>query len=49
MLVEVPHNTVMQGHVLDKLRELPSDSVDVVVTSTPYYGLRDYGPDCVSI
>jgi site-specific DNA-methyltransferase (cytosine-N4-specific) len=49
MLVEVPHNTVLQGHVLDKLRELPSDCVDVVVTSTPYYGLRDYGPDCVSV
>jgi site-specific DNA-methyltransferase (adenine-specific) len=49
MLVEVPHNTVMQGHVLDKLRELPNDCVDVVVTSTPYYGLRDYGPDCVSV
>jgi site-specific DNA-methyltransferase (cytosine-N4-specific) len=49
MLVEVPRNTVMQGHVLDKLRELPSDCVDVVVTSTPYYGLRDYGPDCVSV
>jgi DNA modification methylase len=49
MLVQVPHNTVMQGHVLDKLRELPNDCVDVVVTSTPYYGLRDYGPDCVSV
>ena len=49
MLVTVPHNVVMQGHVLDRVSELPSDSVDVVVTSTPYYGLRDYGPDCVSI
>ncbi|MDD5240014.1 MAG: site-specific DNA-methyltransferase, partial [Candidatus Nanoarchaeia archaeon] len=37
------------GHVLDKLRDLPNDCVDVVVTSTPYYGLRDYGPDCVSV
>ena len=45
----MPHNTVLQGHVLDKLRQLPSDCVDVVVTSTPYYGLRDYGPDCISI
>ncbi len=49
MLINVPHNTVMQGHVLDKLKELPNDCVDVVVTSTPYYGLRDYGPDCISI
>jgi DNA modification methylase len=49
MLVSVPRNTVMQGHVLDQLRELPNDCVDIVVTSTPYYGLRDYGPDCISI
>ena len=49
MLAQVPHNTVIQGHVLDKLRELPNDCIDVVVTSTPYYGLRDYGPDCISI
>jgi len=49
MIVEVPRNTVLQGHVLDKLRDLPNDCVDVVVTSTPYYGLRDYGPDCVSV
>lgn len=43
MLVEVPRNTVLQGHVLDRLRELPCDCVDVVVTSPPYWGLRDYG------
>ena len=43
MLVEVPRNIVMQGHVLDKLAELPCDCVDVVVTSPPYWGLRDYG------
>lgn len=31
------------GHVIDKLREMPDRSVHCVVTSPPYYGLRDYG------
>lgn len=46
---EVPKNTVLQGHVLEKLKELPNDCVDVVITSTPYWGLRDYGPECTAI
>lgn len=33
---------IMQGHVLAVLRELPSESVHVVCTSPPYYGLRSY-------
>lgn len=32
-----------QGHVLDLLRQLPAESVHTVVTSPPYFGLRDYG------
>lgn len=31
------------GHVLDALAELESESVQCVVTSPPYWGLRDYG------
>lgn len=38
-----PWLTVYQGHVLDVLRELPEESVHCVVTSPPYWGLRDYG------
>src|SRR5271157_2627802 len=34
---------ILVGHVLSKLRELPDESVHCVVTSPPYYGLRDYG------
>ena len=30
------------GHVLDKLAELPAESVQCMVTSGPYWGLRDY-------
>lgn len=33
---------ILEGHVLDRLRELPDNSVHCVVTSPPYWGLRDY-------
>lgn len=36
---------ILIGDVRDRLRSLPSDSVDCVVTSPPYWGLRDYGVD----
>ena len=35
--------TIMQGDVVEKLRELKDQSVHCVVTSPPYWGLRDYG------
>lgn len=34
-----------QGDVVDILRRLPAQSVHCVVTSPPYWGLRDYGND----
>ena len=37
--------TLHQGHVLDVLPRLAAESVNCVVTSPPYYGLRDYGVD----
>lgn len=36
-------NVVMVGDALEQLRGLPEGSVDCVVTSPPYFGLRDYG------
>ena len=35
--------TILQGDCLDHLALLPSDSFDCIVTSPPYWGLRDYG------
>jgi len=35
--------TLYNSHVLDLLPELPDESVQCVVTSPPYWGLRDYG------
>jgi DNA modification methylase len=34
---------ILIGHVLDRLRGLPDKSIHCIVTSPPYYGLRDYG------
>jgi len=34
---------VKVGDALSKLKEVESETVDCVVTSPPYYGLRDYG------
>lgn len=39
----LPINQVIVGDVLDVLRTLPDECVDCVVTSPPYWGLRDYG------
>lgn len=37
------HVTLHHGDSLDVARTLPNGSVDCIVTSPPYYGLRDYG------
>lgn len=38
-----PRNAVLVGDALDRLRDLAADSIDCVITSPPYFGLRDYG------
>lgn len=38
--------TLLLGDALDVLRSMPDGEIDCIVTSPPYYGLRDYGtPD----
>lgn len=36
-------DTILHGDALARLRELPAESVQCVITSPPYFGLRDYG------
>ena len=36
---------ILQGNCLDKLKELPDESINTCITSPPYWGLRDYGED----
>lgn len=38
-----PRPRILKGHVLDILRGFTDESVHCVVTSPPYWGLRDYG------
>ena len=40
-MIEV--NRVLVGDVRERLREVPDASVDCVITSPPYYLMRDYG------
>jgi DNA modification methylase len=41
----MPSWKILQGNCLQVLRQLPDTSVQTLVTSPPYYGLRDYGGD----
>ena len=36
-------HTIIQADVMKGLASLPDESVQCVVTSPPYWGLRDYG------
>lgn len=39
----LPRNSILTGDAVERLRELPSASVDCVITSPPYFQLRNYG------
>lgn len=38
-------NHIYQGHVIDIVSQWPEQSIDCVVTSPPYWGLRKYGTE----
>ena len=37
--------TIHQGDCIEVMKTMPAESVDIVITSPPYWGLRDYGVD----
>jgi site-specific DNA-methyltransferase (adenine-specific) len=41
----LPRNQVLVGDALATLRTLPSGCIDTVISSPPYYGLRNYAVD----
>lgn len=41
--MNLPSVRILVGDALEQLRALPDESVHCVVTSPPYWGLRDYG------
>jgi site-specific DNA-methyltransferase (adenine-specific) len=42
-MIELPRNQILIGDARQQLAELPDASVDAVITSPPYFALRDYG------
>lgn len=36
-------NLVLCGDAAEVLKDIPSDSIDLIITSPPYYQQRDYG------
>ena len=40
---------IYQGNCIEVLKDFPDESIDCVVTSPPYWGLRDYGTEGVVI
>jgi DNA modification methylase len=42
-VIRLPRNTILVGDAAARLRELPGASVDCVITSPPYFQLRNYG------
>lgn len=42
-MTSAPRNTILMGDARQRLAELPAASVDTVITSPPYFGVRNYG------
>lgn len=40
--IEEIKNTIIQGDVMEVLKQLPNESIDMCITSPPYWKLRDY-------
>lgn len=45
----IPSNRIINQDCLSGMRSLPDSGIDMVVTSPPYWRLRDYGPDTKSV
>lgn len=43
IIIRMKINYIYNQDCLEGLKSLPDNSIDCVVTSPPYYGLRDYG------
>jgi len=49
MLIERFLDKIICGDALEVLKRIPSNSIDTIVTSPPYWGLRDYGDDSCKV
>jgi len=39
------HRQILHGDVLEKLKEIHNESIDCIISSPPYWSLKDYGVD----
>ena len=49
MKTQIKPNTIIAGNALSVLKTLPDNCIDCVMTSPPYWTLRDYGAGAVAI
>jgi len=49
MLSDLPLNQTLCGDCSEVMKTFPDDCIDLVVTSPPYWGLRDYGSETVRV
>jgi len=49
MKTELPINQVLCGDCREIIRTFPSESIDMVMFSPPYWGLRDYGEQTATV
>ena len=43
--MELNLDYIYQGDALEVLKQFPSESIDMCITSPPYWNMRDYGVD----
>ncbi len=48
-LIESFLDKIVQGDAKDMLKQIPDNSIDCIITSPPYWGLRDYGKETNTI
>ena len=41
--MRLDNRTVLIGDVMDKVKEIPNETIDCIISSPPYWALRDYG------
>ena len=41
--LRLENRTILIGDVMDKIKEIPENSIDCIISSPPYWALRDYG------
>jgi DNA modification methylase len=47
-VLEMVNVKLIQGHILEAIKQIPDNSIDCIITSPPYWGLRRY-PDSANV